>query len=62
MQTVVGVITNPLKNIPGPWYSLWTDLVLKYHVIRGEKARYVHALHEKYGTYGCSASVGCWQV
>ncbi|KAJ1336100.1 azaphilone biosynthesis cytochrome P450 monooxygenase [Microdochium nivale] len=47
--TVVGVLTNPLKNIPGPWYSLWTDLVLKYYVIRGEKARYVHALHEKYG-------------
>ncbi|KXJ93702.1 cytochrome P450 [Microdochium bolleyi] len=47
--TVVGVLTSPLKNIPGPWYSLWTDLVLKYHILRGQKARYVHALHQQYG-------------
>lgn len=50
VQTVVGVFTNPLRNIPGPWYSLWTDLVLKYHVIKGRKALYVQELHQQYGT------------
>ncbi|KAL2861226.1 cytochrome P450 [Aspergillus lucknowensis] len=40
---------NPLSSLPGPEISKWTDLVLKYHTVRGERPRYVHALHEKYG-------------
>ncbi|KAH7037110.1 cytochrome P450 [Microdochium trichocladiopsis] len=47
--TVVEVFTNPLRSIPGPWYSLWTDIVLKYYILRGQKARYVQALHQRYG-------------
>ncbi|KAL2830894.1 cytochrome P450 [Aspergillus cavernicola] len=40
---------NPLSSLPGPQITKWTDLVLKYYIIRGERPRYVHALHEKYG-------------
>ncbi|KAI9375783.1 cytochrome P450 [Aspergillus egyptiacus] len=43
------VAKNPLSALPGPKYTKWTSLVLKYHVVRGNRPRYVHALHEKYG-------------
>lgn len=43
------VLTKPLRKMPGPWYSLWTDVVLKYHVLKGHKAIYVHQLHVQYG-------------
>ncbi|KAI1339775.1 cytochrome P450 [Xylariaceae sp. FL0016] len=40
---------NPLSEIPGPWYSRWTNLVLAYHNVRGKGPVYVQRLHEKYG-------------
>lgn len=33
----------------GPWYSLFTDLVLRFHTLRGRRATYVHELHKIYG-------------
>ncbi|KAM3533911.1 hypothetical protein MY4038_002789 [Beauveria bassiana] len=42
-------LRKPISRIPGPWYSQWTGLVLKYHWVRGQKSTYVHALHGKYG-------------
>ena len=41
----------PIAHIPGPWYSLWTDVVFKYYRMTGQGAIYVHRLHEKYGVY-----------
>ncbi|XWW96329.1 hypothetical protein V2A60_004302 [Cordyceps javanica] len=48
---LIGLTTlrKPISRIPGPWYSRWTSLVLKYHWIRGQKSVYVHSLHGKYG-------------
>ncbi|CEL03105.1 hypothetical protein ASPCAL04262 [Aspergillus calidoustus] len=40
---------NPLSSLPGPRITKWTDLVLKYYTVLGQRPRYVHALHEKYG-------------
>ncbi|KAL2846419.1 cytochrome P450 [Aspergillus pseudoustus] len=40
---------NPLASIPGPEITKWTDLILKYYTVLGQRPRYVHALHEKYG-------------
>ncbi|OAA77185.1 Cytochrome P450 [Akanthomyces lecanii RCEF 1005] len=42
-------LRRPISRVPGPWYSKWTSIVLKYYWIRGQKAIYVHALHEQYG-------------
>ncbi|KAK8040063.1 sterigmatocystin biosynthesis P450 monooxygenase, partial [Apiospora rasikravindrae] len=39
----------PLSQIPGPWYSRFTRLVLKYHIIAGSEMYYIHALHRRYG-------------
>ncbi|KAE8349885.1 cytochrome P450 [Aspergillus coremiiformis] len=41
--------TTQLSYIPGPWYTKVTDLPLRYKVVTGQRPRYVHALHEKYG-------------
>ncbi|OGM46593.1 cytochrome P450 [Aspergillus bombycis] len=38
-----------LSYLPGPWYTKFTDLLLRYKVVTGQRPRYVHALHEKYG-------------
>ncbi|KAL4907585.1 hypothetical protein BDW74DRAFT_176336 [Aspergillus multicolor] len=43
------VRTNPLSSLPGPKYTKWTDLLLKYYTVTGQRPRYVHALHKKYG-------------
>ncbi|RDW70880.1 cytochrome P450 [Aspergillus mulundensis] len=40
---------NPLSSLPGPKYTKWTDLLLKYYTVTGQRPRYVHALHQKYG-------------
>lgn len=40
---------NPLAKLPGPWYSKYTDVVLKRLWLGGSKTQYVHALHKKYG-------------
>ncbi|KAF7957525.1 hypothetical protein EAE96_003102 [Botrytis aclada] len=34
---------------PGPWYTHFTDLVLKYHEWNGNRRIYIHNLHKKYG-------------
>ncbi|KAL4887657.1 cytochrome P450 [Aspergillus karnatakaensis] len=40
---------NPLSSIPGPEITKWTDFFLKYYTVTGQRPRYVHALHQKYG-------------
>ncbi|KAL4979516.1 cytochrome P450 [Aspergillus desertorum] len=40
---------SPLSSLPGPRLTKWTDLLLKYYTVTGQRPRYVHALHQKYG-------------
>ncbi|KAK4095852.1 cytochrome P450 [Parathielavia hyrcaniae] len=49
LNTLVSGLRSPLANVPGPRYSRFTHLVLKYETIRGNKVIYVHDLHLKYG-------------
>ncbi|KAF9877845.1 benzoate 4-monooxygenase cytochrome [Colletotrichum karsti] len=42
-------LTNPLSNVPGPWYTRYTTLVSTYFVITAHHPDWVHALHAKYG-------------
>lgn len=43
------IFLDPLAKIPGPWYSKYTDIVLKRLWLGGSKTQYVHELHKKYG-------------
>lgn len=36
--------------MPGPWYSRYTDAVLKYHIFTGRRIHYIHDLHHRYGS------------
>ncbi|CAK7226987.1 hypothetical protein SBRCBS47491_006416 [Sporothrix bragantina] len=47
--SVAQVFCSPLRRLPGPWYTLFTRVVLKYKIITGSRMHYVHALHQKYG-------------
>jgi cytochrome P450 len=49
LTTLVYGLRSPLATVPGPWYSRFTHLVLKYEVIRGRRVFYIHDLHRKYG-------------
>ncbi|KAH8155480.1 uncharacterized protein LAJ45_00490 [Morchella importuna] len=40
---------GPLRHIPGPWWSHYTQIPDGYHLMRGERALYIHSLHERYG-------------
>ncbi|KAK5713702.1 hypothetical protein LTR17_017545 [Elasticomyces elasticus] len=43
------VATSALSRVPGPAYSKWTNLPLKWATLTGERVRYVHSLHVEYG-------------
>ncbi|KAF3398836.1 putative sterigmatocystin biosynthesis P450 monooxygenase, partial [Talaromyces pinophilus] len=40
-----------LQQVPGPLYAPLTNLVLKYHVLSGNRSQYIHSLHKTYGAY-----------
>ena len=42
-------LTTPLKNVPGPWYSRFTNQLLKNAVTGGRRIFYIDDLHKKYG-------------
>ncbi|KAM0505406.1 hypothetical protein ACHAP8_001633 [Fusarium lateritium] len=42
-------LTSPLRRLAGPWYTHFTHLVLKYHIVTGNRIHYVHSLHQRYG-------------
>ncbi|KAI1396672.1 putative cytochrome P450 [Hypoxylon fuscum] len=46
---VYSVLSSPLAKLPGPWYTKWTETVVKYNVIKGRRPKWVHSLHERYG-------------
>jgi hypothetical protein len=48
-QLAYGVRKNPLSSLPGPQLTKWTDLLVKYYTVTGQRPRYVHSLHQKYG-------------
>ncbi|KAF4306229.1 cytochrome P450 [Botryosphaeria dothidea] len=41
---------SPLKSIPGPLWSLYTNLPLKLALLSGRRTLYIHELHKKYGS------------
>ncbi|KAI0533870.1 cytochrome P450 [Xylaria digitata] len=43
------LLFDPLVKVPGPWYTKWTNAVLKLRSIKGDGPIYVGQLHEKYG-------------
>ncbi|KAL1966540.1 hypothetical protein VTN77DRAFT_4462 [Rasamsonia byssochlamydoides] len=40
---------NPLSALPGPTISKWSSVVITYYWFIGQRAQYVHSLHQKYG-------------
>jgi cytochrome P450 len=43
-------LRNSLRSLPGPWHSRFTRLPLKFAIVTGRRAFYVHDLHAKYGS------------
>ncbi|EFQ91040.1 hypothetical protein PTNB73_05776 [Pyrenophora teres f. teres] len=43
------VRTSSVATLPGPWYSHYTGVVLRYHTLRARRIFYVHELHHRYG-------------
>jgi cytochrome P450 len=48
-RLVLTAVRSPVRSIPGPWHSRFTQAVLKYHTMRGRRMYYVDGLHRKYG-------------
>jgi hypothetical protein len=43
------MVASSLRDVPGPFISKWTSLPLHIQWVWGRRAKYVHALHQKYG-------------
>lgn len=42
-------LRSPLASVPGPWYTPFTSLPLKWHEFNANRTRHIHALHQRYG-------------
>lgn len=49
ISCLYAALTSPLKSIPGPWISLFTDRQLKSAGTAGKRIFYIDELHKKYG-------------
>lgn len=49
VQAIFLLLSSHIRQIPGPVYTLHTNLVLKWHVITGNRCHYIHRLHQEYG-------------
>jgi cytochrome P450 len=49
LNVVIAGLRSPLSSLPGPWYSKFTNLVLRYQIIAGRRIHYVDSLHRTYG-------------
>jgi hypothetical protein len=43
------MVASSLRDVPGPFLSKWTTIPLQIQWVWGRRAKYVHALHQKYG-------------
>ena len=42
-------LVSPLAKLPGPRYTIFTSLPLKYHEFTASRRTWIHELHKKYG-------------
>lgn len=42
-------LRSPLARLPGPWYSHFTSLPLKYAEFQAQRTNHIHALHLRHG-------------
>lgn len=40
---------SPLSKIPGPWYTRFTSLWIKYQEFTAKRRQSIHRLHQVYG-------------
>ncbi|KIA75553.1 cytochrome P450 [Aspergillus ustus] len=43
-------LREPTTKLPGPWYTRFTSLVIKYQEFTSNRRLYIHRLHLKYGS------------
>lgn len=46
---VVQGLLSPLSKLPGPWYTRFTSLWLKYQEFTANRRESIHRLHQEYG-------------
>lgn len=47
--TLIRRLNSPLSRLPGPWFSRFTSLTLKWAEFHAQRTNYIHALHLRYG-------------
>lgn len=43
-------LTSPVSKIPGPLYTAFSSIPLKYHEFGRSRREWIHSLHQKYGS------------
>jgi benzoate 4-monooxygenase len=50
-QALYPWLFSPLRNIPGPWYAVYTKWWMAYKTFKGIRAVTIHDLHRRYGPW-----------
>lgn len=46
---VASGLFSPLSKVPGPWYTKFTSLWIKYQEFTSNRRESIHTLHKRYG-------------
>ncbi|KAJ5719114.1 hypothetical protein N7493_007569 [Penicillium malachiteum] len=46
-------LVSPISKVPGPWYTRYTSLWIKYQEFTANRRESIHHLHKKYGPVVC---------
>lgn len=49
LSAVYCLLFSNLKHVPGPWWSLFTNIPDFFHLLGGDRALFIDKLHKKYG-------------
>ncbi|OIW26271.1 cytochrome P450 [Coniochaeta ligniaria NRRL 30616] len=49
LNVVISGLRSPLSSLPGPWYTKFTNVVLRFQILTGRRIHYVDYLHQRYG-------------
>ncbi|KAH7089975.1 cytochrome P450 [Paraphoma chrysanthemicola] len=49
LTSIYRACTSPLRHIPGPCHTRFSNIVLFWQVMAGQRSFYINSLHEKYG-------------
>jgi hypothetical protein len=49
LSSLYYALFNKVRNVPGPWWSVFTQIPDLMHLLSGDRALFIDGLHKRYG-------------